>query len=68
MNPVEHATAEDSIRNWILSLSLAGTAPNLGARGYVVKSDAAKDLLRAMEVVMGNKQFVSKCVVGYESS
>jgi NarL family two-component system response regulator LiaR len=50
------------------SLSLAGTALNLGAKGYVVKSEAANDLLRATEVVRSNKQFVSKSVVGYESS
>ena len=50
------------------SQSLAGTALNLGAKGYVVKSDAPEDLLRAMEVVMSNKQFVSKAVIGYESS
>jgi len=47
------------------SLSLAGTALNLGAKGYVVKSDVA-DLLHAMEVVMSNKQFVSKTVVAHE--
>jgi len=50
------------------SQSLAGTALNLGAKGYVVKSDAPEDLLRAMEVVMSNKHFVSKAVIGYESS
>jgi len=47
------------------SPSLAGTALNLGAKGYVVKSDVA-DLLHAMEVVMSNKQFVSKTVVAHE--
>jgi len=50
------------------SLSLAGTALKLGAKGYVVKSEAAKDLLHAMKVVMSNKQFVSKAVIGHESS
>ncbi len=31
----------------------------IGAAGYVVKSDAADDLLIAMEAVIGNKQFVN---------
>ncbi len=31
----------------------------LGARGYVVKSDAGHDLLAAVEAVMDDKQFVS---------
>jgi DNA-binding NarL/FixJ family response regulator len=50
------------------SMSLAGTALKVGVKGYVVKSDAPKDLLRAMKVVMSNKQFVSKSVVGDLSS
>jgi DNA-binding NarL/FixJ family response regulator len=31
----------------------------IGAWGYVVKSDAAHDLLAAMEAVIGDKQFVN---------
>lgn len=31
----------------------------VGARGYVVKSDAACDLLAAVEAVIGDKQFVN---------
>jgi DNA-binding NarL/FixJ family response regulator len=32
---------------------------NLGARGYVVKTKAAIDLLAAVEAVLEDKQFVS---------
>ena len=49
------------------STSLAEKALKIGAKGYVVKSEVAKDLLRAIEVVMSNKQFVSEVIVGYES-
>jgi DNA-binding NarL/FixJ family response regulator len=35
-------------------------ALHIGAAGYVVKSDAACDLLVAMEAVIGNQQFVSR--------
>jgi DNA-binding NarL/FixJ family response regulator len=31
----------------------------MGARGYVAKSDAAHDLLAAVEAVIGDRQFVS---------
>ena len=31
----------------------------IGGRGYVVKSDAAHDLLAAVEAVIGDKQFVN---------
>ena len=34
-------------------------ALRIGARGYVVKSDAGHDLLAAIEAVIENKQFVS---------
>jgi DNA-binding NarL/FixJ family response regulator len=34
-------------------------ALDIGARGYVAKSDAAHDLLEAMEAVIENNQFVS---------
>jgi DNA-binding NarL/FixJ family response regulator len=36
----------------------------VGARGYVVKSDAACDLLAAVKAVMGNKQFVNSKFAG----
>ena len=36
----------------------------LGAQGYVVKSDAAHDLLAAVEAVLEDKQFVSSRFAG----
>ena len=50
------------------SKSLAGAALNLGAKGYVVKADAGKDLLCAIERVLSNKQFVSTSVEDWASS
>lgn len=44
----EHAVAE-----------MARTALNQGIRGYVIKSDAAKDLAEAVRTVMQRKQYVS---------
>jgi DNA-binding NarL/FixJ family response regulator len=43
---------------------LAEEAFCLGARGYVVKGQAASELLPAIEVVMQGKQFVSGGMVG----
>lgn len=40
-------------------------ALNLGARGYVVKTRAAIDLLAAVEVVLEGRQFVSGGIVGF---
>jgi DNA-binding NarL/FixJ family response regulator len=42
--------------------TIAQEALNIGSctRGYVVKSDAAHDLLPAMEAVMQDRQFVSR--------
>lgn len=40
-------------------------ALNLGARGYVVKTRAAIDLLAAVEVVLEGGQFVSGGIVGF---
>lgn len=36
----------------------------IGARGYVVKSDAACDLLAAVDVVIGGRQFVNRRFAG----
>lgn len=36
-----------------------------GSRGYVVKSDAASELLPAIDAVLGGKQFVSTCLKDY---
>lgn len=41
------------------SLDIVEEALRTGARGYVVKSDAATELLRAVEAVLQGKQFVS---------
>ena len=42
-----------------ISADLAEEALRLGAAGYVVKSDAASDLLPAVEAVLAGRQFVS---------
>jgi DNA-binding NarL/FixJ family response regulator len=39
---------------------------SLGARGYVVKSDASRELLRAVKVVILGKQYVSRALAGYD--
>ena len=41
------------------SLEWATEALNTGAGGYVVKSDAAKDLLRGIKAVLEGKRFIS---------
>jgi DNA-binding response OmpR family regulator len=41
------------------SLDIAKEALRTGARGYVVKSDAARELLPAVDTVLQGKQFVS---------
>ena len=38
----------------------------LGARGYVVKSDASRELLSAVKVVILGKQYVSRALAGYD--
>jgi two-component system invasion response regulator UvrY len=38
---------------------MARTALSLGIRGYVIKSDAAKDLARAVRTVIRREQYVS---------
>ena len=37
-----------------------------GGKGYVVKSDAGKDLLRAVEAVLEGKQFISASLAGHD--
>jgi DNA-binding NarL/FixJ family response regulator len=46
------------------SLDIVNAALSTNARGYVVKSDAGLDLLRAMEAVLDGKQFVSASLNG----
>ena len=46
------------------SLDIARGALSTGARGYVVKSDAAGDLLPAIRAVLKDEQFVSSSLVG----
>jgi DNA-binding NarL/FixJ family response regulator len=68
LNGIEAARQirEISPRSRILFLSenhcpdVVREAFRVGAAGYVMKSDAACDLLIAVETVIGNEQFVSK--------
>jgi DNA-binding NarL/FixJ family response regulator len=46
------------------SLDIVEQALNTGAGGYVLKSDAAKELLRAVEAVLHGKVFVSSSLTG----
>jgi len=39
-----------------------------GASGYVVKSDAASELLRAVKAVLQDRQFISASLTGYDSN
>jgi two-component system nitrate/nitrite response regulator NarL len=43
-------------------------ALRVGARGYVVKDDAVKDLVAAVEAVVLGKHFFSKGLTGYDFS
>lgn len=43
-------------------------ALQLGAWGYVLKSDAARELVKAINTVVGGKDFVSRSVSGRDSS
>jgi len=36
-----------------------------GATGYVVKSDAASELLPAVKAVLAGKRFISACLAGH---
>jgi DNA-binding NarL/FixJ family response regulator len=38
----------------------------LGARGYVIKSDAARELLTAVKTVSLGKQYVSRALAGFD--
>jgi len=48
------------------SLEIVEEALSTGAGGYVVKSNAASELLRAVKTVMEGGQFVSSSVAGYK--
>jgi DNA-binding NarL/FixJ family response regulator len=39
---------------------------SLGARGYVIKSDASRELLTAVKVVILDKQYVSRALAGFD--
>jgi DNA-binding NarL/FixJ family response regulator len=44
------------------SCEIVDAALGTGARGYVVKTDAARELLSAMEAVVGGRSFTSRSV------
>ena len=46
------------------SSDIAAEALRMGAYGYLVKSDAGKELVRALEAVLEGKQYVSSSVAG----
>ena len=46
------------------SLEIAGAALGIGARGFVVKSEAGRDLLPAMEAVIEGRRFISAKMAG----
>lgn len=50
-----------------ISAELVRSALQTGALGYVVKSNAASDLLPAMDAVMHDKRFVSSGVLPFDS-
>ena len=47
------------------SEALIREAMSTGARGYIVKSDVARDLSAAVQAVMLDKQFMSERLAGY---
>lgn len=47
------------------SVLLAKDALRAGARGYVVKSDAGRDLLSAIEAVQAGRTFVSRTLMAH---
>jgi len=49
-----------------LNPAVVQEAFSLGARGYVVKSDASRELLSAVKVVILGKQYVSRALAGYD--
>jgi DNA-binding NarL/FixJ family response regulator len=46
---------------------VVGEALQLGAKGYVLKSNAGSELLPAIEAALGGEQFVSRVLERYES-
>jgi DNA-binding NarL/FixJ family response regulator len=46
------------------SSELVRTAFRAGARGYVLKSDAEHELIRALDVVLGDGTYVSPAIDG----
>ena len=50
------------------SLDIVEQALSTGAGGYVVKSDAASELLPAVKAVLQGKQFVSASLAGHDSA
>jgi DNA-binding NarL/FixJ family response regulator len=50
------------------SADIAAEALNTGASGYVVKSDATRELLPAVDMVLAGKRFVSAGLFGEDSS
>jgi DNA-binding NarL/FixJ family response regulator len=75
LNGIEAARQirEVSPRSKILFLSefrswdFATQAMELGASGYIVKSDAARELLPGIETVLGGAQFTSSSLAGQET-
>jgi DNA-binding NarL/FixJ family response regulator len=47
------------------SPEVAEEAFNTGARGYVLKSDAASELLPAIKAVLAGKRFISASLAGH---
>jgi len=45
------------------SIQIAKDALSVGAQGYVVKSDAGRDLLRAIQTVLEGQTFVSRTLI-----
>ncbi|MGB9198287.1 MAG: response regulator transcription factor, partial [Terriglobales bacterium] len=45
------------------SIQIAKDALSVGAQGYVVKSDAGRDLLRAIQAVQQGETFVSRTLM-----
>ena len=52
----------------IRSLDVVDKALSTGAGGYVVKSDAATELLPAVQAVLQGRQFVSRSLAGHDFS
>jgi DNA-binding NarL/FixJ family response regulator len=50
------------------SSDIAREALRTGAGGYVLKADAARDLLPAIEAILQGKRFVSTSLVGRDAS